>query len=261
MIKISHEVPLCILNRSVEFNDYDYCLPHLMDEYEEYENFFIESKNNGRYIMMDNSLHELGQPYSEDRLLYWLDKLKPQEFFIPDYWEDKTRSIVSAKKWSAIQHSFLNVTFIAVVQAKSIAEAAECYQAYKDFGYNKIAFSYGASYYNEVSSHPNKSLGKALGRIQVISKLKEWDIINNNDRIHLLGCSVPQEFGWYKDLSYIESLDTSNPVMAGIEGLEYSNSGLYEKPSVNMNTVFENERVNIDLINHNVKMFKQINKL
>lgn len=261
MIKISHEVPLCILNRSVEFNDYDYCLPHLMDEYEEYEDFFIESKNNGRYIMMDNSLHELGHPYSEDRLFYWLNKLKPQEFFIPDYWEDKTQSIVSAKKWSAIQHSFPNVTFIAVVQAKSIAEAAECYQAYKDFGYNKIAFSYGASYYNEVSSHPNKALGKALGRIQVISRLREWNIINNNDRIHLLGCSVPQEFGWYKDLSYIESLDTSNPVMAGIEGLEYSNSGLYEKPSVNMNTVFENERVNIDLINHNVKMFKQINKL
>ena len=122
MIKVSHEVPLCILNQSIEFNDYDYCLPHLMDEYEEYEDFFIKSKNNGRYIMMDNSLHELGQPYSEDRLLYWLDKLKPQEFFIPDYWEDKTQSIVSAKKWSAIQHSFLNVTFIAVVQAKSIAE-------------------------------------------------------------------------------------------------------------------------------------------
>ena len=261
MIKISHEVPLCILNRSVEFNDYDYCLPHLMDEYEEYEDFFIESKNNGRYIMMDNSLHELGHPYSEDRLFYWLNKLKPQEFFIPDYWEDKTQSIVSAKKWSAIQHSFPNVTFIAVVQAKSIAEAAECYQVYKDFGYNKIAFSYGASYYNEVSSHPNKALGKALGRIQVISRLREWNIINDNDRIHLLGCSVPQEFGWYKDLSYIESLDTSNPVMAGIEGLKYSNSGLYEKPSVNMNTVFENERVNIDLINHNVKMFKQINKL
>jgi hypothetical protein len=260
-IKISHEVPLYILNRSVEFNDYDYCLPHLLDQHEEYEDFFLKSRDTGRHIMMDNSLHELGVPYSEDRLLHWLDELKPQEFFVPDYWEDKTRSIVSAKKWSSIQHNFSNITFIAVIQAKSIAEAAECYQTYKDFGYDKIAFSYGALYYNEISSHPNKTLGKALGRIQVISKLREWDIINDNDRIHLLGCSVPQEFGWYKNLPYIESLDTSNPVMAGIEGLEYSTSGLYKKPTANMNTVFENKRVNIDLIKYNIKMFKQINDI
>jgi hypothetical protein len=31
-IKISHEVPFCLLEQSREFNDYDYCLPHLMDE-------------------------------------------------------------------------------------------------------------------------------------------------------------------------------------------------------------------------------------
>jgi hypothetical protein len=123
------------------------------------------------------------------------------------------------------------------------------------FGYDKIAFSYGASYYNEVSSHPNKTLGKALGRIQVISKLKEWNIINNRDKIHLLGCSVPQEFGWYKDLPYIESLDTSNPVMAGVEGIEYSKNGLYIKPTSNMNTVFENKKLNVDLIKYNVAMF------
>lgn len=261
MIKVSHEVPLDLLDRSVEFNDYDYCLPHLLDQHEEYEDFFTKSRDTGRYIMMDNSLHELGEPYSEDRLFYWLDELRPQEFFVPDYWEDKTRSVVSAKKWSSIKSGYSDTTFIAVVQAKSIAEAAECYQAYKDFGYDKIAFSYGASYYNEVSLHPNKALGKALGRIQVISTLRNWNIISDSDRIHLLGCSVPQEFGWYKDLPYIESLDTSNPVMAGIENLEYSKSGLYIKPTVNMNTVFENKTTNVDLIKYNIKMFKQINNL
>jgi len=31
-MKISHEVPKCLLNNSREFNDYDYCLPHLLDE-------------------------------------------------------------------------------------------------------------------------------------------------------------------------------------------------------------------------------------
>ena len=72
---------------------------------------------------------------------------------------------------------------------------------------------------------------------------------------------MPQEFGWYKDLPYIESLDTSNPVMAGVEGIEYSKNGLYIKPTSNMNTVFENKKLNVDLIKYNVAMFKQINNL
>ncbi len=58
-IKVSHEVPFCLLEQSREFNDYDYCLPHLMDENEEYRNFFYESKKMGRYIVMDNSLFKM----------------------------------------------------------------------------------------------------------------------------------------------------------------------------------------------------------
>ena len=38
-MKISHEVPKCLLNNSREFNDYDYCLPHLLDKDEHYRNF------------------------------------------------------------------------------------------------------------------------------------------------------------------------------------------------------------------------------
>lgn len=262
-MKISHETPLCLLIKSLEFNDYDYCLPHLMDENEKYKNFFIKSKELGRHVMMDNSLHELGTPYSEDRLFYWLQALQPQEFFVPDYWEDTTQSLVSAKKWAAIQHGFKNTTFIAVVQAKKLSEAIECYQIYKDLGYKKIAFSYGTSYYNEVSSHPNKNLGKALGRITVISKLFDMGIINKTDKIHLLGCSVPQEFGWYQDMPFIESIDTSNPVMATLDNLSYSGFGLSIKPKSCMNDNFHinKDDINMTLLDHNIRMFKEINGL
>jgi hypothetical protein len=40
MPKISHEVPRCLLTASPEFNDYDYCLPHLLDQDEEYKTIF-----------------------------------------------------------------------------------------------------------------------------------------------------------------------------------------------------------------------------
>ena len=60
-MKVSHEIPFAYLEQSLKFNDYDYLLPHLYDEYEEYREFFHrENKQFRRYIVMDNSLHELG---------------------------------------------------------------------------------------------------------------------------------------------------------------------------------------------------------
>jgi hypothetical protein len=205
----------------------------------------------------------LGTPYDEKRLFYWLDTLQPNEFFVPDYWEDRVQSTVSAKRWIQYQDQYPDITFIAVVQAQSIDEAIICYQIYKDLGYKKIAFSYGASYYNDIHPHENKAIGKALGRIDTINTMYSIGIIHDNDKIHLLGCSVPQEFGYHKDSSYIESIDTSNPVMAAIQGLKYDVLGLEVKPTVNMNECFEMplSEIDMELVNYNVKQFKQINNL
>lgn len=265
-MKISHEVPQCLLEESRNFNQYDYCLPHLMDENEEYKNFFLKSKELKREIYLDNSLHELSFPYKKDRLLYWLEQLQPSCFFVPDYWEDKTRSIVSAREWIPLQKHYPNITFIAVVQAKDIHEAAECYRIYKDLGYKKIAFSYGASYYKDLYNEEDDFNGdhrKMWGRIYVIKKLHEIGIINKTDRVHLLGCQLPQEFKHYDNIPFIESIDTSNPVMSTLDGVKYSEIGLFEKPKSNMNNNFniKKEDINLELLNYNIKMFKKINGL
>ena len=43
-------------------------------------------KKQGRYIIMDNSLHELGKAYNHERLLHWITELEPNEFIVPDVW-------------------------------------------------------------------------------------------------------------------------------------------------------------------------------
>ena len=86
---------------SKEINDYEYCLPHLMDDnlnLYEYRDHFLQAKKDGRYIIMDNSLHELGEAYGEDRLLYWVNELKPDEFIVPDVWENQIATIANAEK-------------------------------------------------------------------------------------------------------------------------------------------------------------------
>jgi len=261
-VKISHELPFCLLNKSLEFNDYDYCLPHLLDQNEEYRIFFNNVKSIGRYIVMDNSLHELGEAYDTERLMHWIKEIEPNEFIVPDVWENYNESVRNAKMWSQIELP-KGVTKVAVVQAKTQHYAALCTQAYKDLGYKKIAYSYGASYYNDVCPHPNKDFGKAIGRYMVINDLMKKNILSPKDRVHLLGTASPIEFGLYKNIECIESIDTSNPVMAGIEQKMYFDLGLPTKPEANMNNFqdIEEKDVNLEFIEYNIRKFREINGL
>ena len=260
-MKISHEVPICLLEDSLDFNDYQYCLPHLLDQDEDYKNFFIKAKQNGVYIIMDNSLHELGHAYDSERLLYWINELKPNEFIVPDVWQDRQGSIKNAREWSKIKLSE-GVTKVAVVQAMNLMEAMACYQDYRDLGYQKIAFSYGADYYKTLSNHPNPHLAKALGRVELISRLYDCDIILNSHKVHLLGTACPFEFSLYKNMSFIESIDTSNPIMATIDGTRYNTLGMHSKPKSNMNDNVYMDLKDIDkeLLYHNIESFKNLIK-
>jgi hypothetical protein len=208
---------------------------------------------------MDNSLHELGHAYDKSRLLHWINELKPNEFIVPDVWQDTTQSIVNARAWIQVELP-KEVTKVAVVQAQNFLDAMLCYQTYKDLGYKKIAFSYGAEYYLDHSSHPNKNIAKSLGRIQVVSKMYEIGAIMKKDRVHLLGCQVPQEFSWYKDMPFIETIDTSNPIMATLDGIQYGRNGLTEKPKANMNDHFYTTDLDYNLLDWNLRMFRKLLK-
>jgi hypothetical protein len=214
----------------------------------------------GIEIYLDNSLHELGYAMDADTLLKWIDILRPSNFFIPDVWEDYAESVRNAKQWAKVELPE-GVTKVAVVQAKSTYTAGLCVQAYRDFGYKKIAFSYGAEYYHEMCPHPNKDLGKAIGRYMVVSQFMQNKTLLPGDRVHLLGTASPIEFGMYKNIPCIESIDTSNPIMAAIGEMPYTKMGLHMKPIANMNKYQDVsiDFVNEDLVEYNVEMFRQIN--
>ena len=260
-MKISHEVPRCLLTASTEFNDYDYCLPHLLDQDEEYKQYFIDARDKGRYVIMDNSLHELGEAYDFERLKYWVNELEPDEFMVPDVWMNCGQTAAQAKYW--LQFEFPEKTQkIAVIQGEDKNQAYLCANLLQNLGYKKLCVSYGATWYNDFFPHSNPDMGKALGRVRFVQgllKLKELKDI----KFHLLGCSIPQEFGWYDNNPRIESIDTSNPVMAALEGIEYKEHGLNTKPSANMNDHFNVDFMDIQYgsILYNANKFKKINNL
>lgn len=252
-MRVSHEVPRCVLNNSREFNDYDYCLPHLLDQDERYKNFFLESKEMGRYIIMDNSLHELGKAYDFKRLRYWVNEIEPNEFIVPDVWMKSSQTAAQAKYWKQFKYPE-KTQITAVIQGEDIIKAHLCARLLVDLGYKKLCVSYGAHWYGDTA------IEKAFGRIKFVKELlQEY----NDIKFHLLGCAVPQEFGWYENNSQIESIDTSNPIMAALEGTFYTKGGLTTKPQANMNDFFDISpyKVNYEDILKNVKDFRKINNL
>ena len=262
MPKISHEVPRCLLTSSPEFNDYDYCLPHLLDQDEEYKQYFINARDSGRYVIMDNSLHELGKAYDHKRLLHWIEELEPNEFIVPDVWMQCAQTAAQAKYW--LQYKYPKKTKItAVIQGEDKNQAYLCANLLVNLGYDKLCVSYGATWYNDFFPHTNIDMGKALGRVRFVQGLLKLNQLKDI-KFHLLGCSIPQEFGWYDDQDFvkrIESIDTSNPVMAALDGTRYSSYGMNYKPNANMNDFFEIkfEDIKYEDILFNVNKFREIN--
>jgi len=263
---VNHEVPRCLLTSSPEFNEYDFCLPHLLDQDKDYLSYFKWAKEQGRYIVMDNSLHELkdingGHGYSHDRLRYWVNELEPNEFIVPDVWMDCSQTVAQAKHWK--QYKYPEKTKpIAVIQGSNKSEAYLCANLLHDLGYSKLCVSYGATWYNDSFPHNNVDMGKALGRVHFVMGLLQLQHLKNV-KLHLLGCAIPSEFSWYDNHPQIESIDTSNPVMAALEGIKYEGYGLNNKPKANMNDHFnvDIKDVNHENVEYNVKMFRNINNL
>lgn len=97
----------------------------------------------------------------------------------------------------------------------------------------------GDPYLNDVQDPMNCSFCKdkmhryMTGRQRFIKHLIDEGIWNWNKPHHLLGCSLPQEFKYYvdKNIYNIQSIDTSNPVMAGLNWYRYHDTfGLEGKP-------------------------------
>ena len=256
-MKISHESPISMLQTSRQYNDYEYCLVHLMDNELKYRDFFFESKEQGRKVLLDNSIFELGTAFDSEKYAVWIDRLRPDEYIIPDVLEDTVGTMDNAVTFTNT-YKDLPGKKIGVVQGKSYMELTQCYRyldRYVDV--DKIAISFDYSYYLSVSNHPNKWMAYTLGRIQVLNRLAQDGIINTNKPHHLLGCALPIEFMFY-NYPWIETIDTSSPIVHGLLGIEYNNYGLTEKQSIKLVDLLHAQPTYSQMvkINKNLEIFR-----
>jgi hypothetical protein len=256
---VAHESPISIQGLVRQCTDYDYALVHLLEEKTEYLKFFEESLNFGRKVILDNSIFELGSAFDPEKFAYWIKKLRPTEYIIPDVLEDTNGTLLSLLKWIKKYQGKVEGKSIGVVQGKSYEDLVTCYWTVSKCC-DKIAISFNYSYYEELFPHPNKLVSWMMGRVLVLSRMLKEGIIDTTKPHHLLGCSLPQEFSFYKDkkFDFIESIDTSNPIVHGLYGIHYGDEGLWTKTSTPLFTLIE-EKVSShqwDSILYNINRFK-----
>jgi len=237
MIKIAHESPKSIFLEVQKVTDYDYALVHLFDEDPEYKEMFYKAKADGREIVLDNSIFELGEAFDMQKFANWVIDLKPSWYIVPDSLENAHETMNNMEIWEKEYLSSIpkECKRIGVVQGKTYDEIVMCYTYMKTTGVDKIAIPFDLSLYTEMVPHPNTFMSYMLGRIALIGRLYEDKILDVNRPHHLLGTALPQEGKFYdsKHYSFIDSVDTSNPVVHGIvpdafydaiEGLQTKNS-------------------------------------
>lgn len=256
-MKIAHEAPLSIFDKVQELTDYDYFLVHLFEENENYLKKAKECVAKGRETILDNSIFELGHAWDAGRFAWWVKAMQPTYYIVPDVLDDCNKTIDSFERFMKT-YPDLPGKVIAVAQGQTYKDLVLCYNYFKNNErVDKIGMSFNHPFYQDYPGD-NKYEKMLNGRQDTISKMIAEDVINTNKPHHLLGCGLPQEFKEYKEYDWIDSLDTSNPVIHGMKGIWYDSvQGLTDKESVKLYTLIdENVNDKWGIIEYNVKSFR-----
>lgn len=260
-IMVAHEAPLSILEHVSRLTDYDYALVHLFEKYDSYYKFFEKQLVRGREVILDNSIFELGKAFDSDKFAGWVLKLKPTYYIVPDVLENGYETMKSFDAFCKLYPDLPGLK-IGVVQGKTYQELVDCYEYMSEFA-DYIAISFDYRYYLDTGLGRTDLERFTNGRQSFIADLIADGIWNWKKPHHLLGNSLPQEIGWYHKVEVfnIRTVDTSNPVTAGLIGLRYAGDlGLKVKPKKKLIEHFEEIPTDSQMedINYNIESYRNI---
>lgn len=260
-MRIAHEAPLSIFDKVQEVTDIDYALVHLYEENPTYLNKFIEAVQKGRHVILDNSVFELEEAFDSDRFLYWINKTAPTEYIIPDVLEDSVGTVTRMMDWIALYQKRVTTgsKTIGVIQGADYDDLVWCYECVAP-KVDKVAISFDYSFMCPENNYtaPTRCEVFMRGRQRVLAQLLKDKVIDESKPHHLLGCFLPQEFIAYKDYKWVDTIDTSNPVVHGINNISYEDFGLREKVKTKL-IDYMNEELTLEqtyTIMNNIKRFK-----
>lgn len=263
-IKIAHEAPISILDAVEKITDFNYALVHLFETHPAYfQHFYIARHEREREVLLDNSIFELGTAFDTKKYVGWIERLQPNYYIVPDVLEDAEATIGNFHQFCNEYGRGLPGMKIGAVQGKTFQEIVDCYRCMAEDA-DMVAISFDMSYFMMTGVGRTKLQRMASGRYNLIQTLIRMGIWEWDKPHHLLGCALPKEFSLYKGskgIHNIHSIDTSNPVMAGLNGWRYNSTfGLETKIPQKLVERIDDKvsETQWDAIRYNIKQFRHM---
>lgn len=205
---------------------YHMALAHLILSDEDYAKHYFELSQQGHFVILDNSVIELGGAVEVSTLLEAAALVNPAVIVLPDVLDDMqaTHQAIHKAISDLLRANALNrFRFMAVPQGKT---KEEFFMSYKHIAALSDIYMIGMP----------KRLGRydesrGIGRANVIEEMLRLGLIDTSKPHHLLGVwDNPVEIKHLSKHNWIKGVDTQLPFWAAANGVKFDKEvGMIEK--------------------------------
>lgn len=234
-MKINSELPLCLLNKNEEINEFDFVLFHLYESNKEYAYHFkkLRQEHPERIMILDNSAYEYfvkGDVLDLHAFIHCINELDPDYYILPDTLMNRTKTLNDTVKFAFMmaEYGCTSAKPLVVAQGCTIDEMKDCIEVYLNWGIENIAIPFHNLFFKylgtavmddikmefeNVYNNINDDILYAMGRVQFVEENKE--LLKKFKYVHMLGSHCPFEKVFYKDY---DSMDTGYPIKCAYVG-------------------------------------------
>jgi len=139
-MKVAIISPISVLKKYAETADkYHLILTHLVKESREYASFYRGLAEKGHHIILDNSVHELGEPGTVDDLVQTARITKATEIALPDQPFNARLTLRKAQQaYSSFKEELPTISIMGIPQGNDVHELLWCLQGLVNLGVNGI---------------------------------------------------------------------------------------------------------------------------
>lgn len=213
--------PIPLLRKYAVVSDYHMALTHLVLENREYADFYKERRKRGDYVILDNSLIEMGSAMDMEKMLRAAEMINPNEVVLPDVFRCSGETIEAIDRClMSYGRELRHYKTMAVVQGQNMEEWLQCHDILSKYPeVSCIGIPKVASTFNDAAS----------GRYGICTMLNMWNWHDPNKAYHLLGVwdNPYPEIDAISTYNWVRGVDTVLPVLMGTMGIAFNEvSGL-----------------------------------
>lgn len=212
--------PTSYLEEFADYSNSHLILAHLVDTDEQYRQYYANIDQPNCLKIMDNGAFELGESYEPDKLIELATSVGADVIVLPDYpGKPSEVTIMAAKNWiPRFKEAGFKTMFVPQSSKGDLEDYINCYSwAAAQDDIDIIGMS--------ILGMPNAlpHIAKPLARVVLSNILLDRQIFNHNKHHHYLGLINPSiEIPSLLSMGVLDTMDSSNPVWAGIHGHIYN---------------------------------------